>query len=223
MFTCKYCGHEFKNKTSHDRHHAFCEFQSTCDADGDPEMAHPPVHVMFGFMKEMMYKIQCLERDNQRLRQHMYRSARKIDAVKWLNVHVEDPIHIRDWLGNIDYADYIDITVSQGLHVALRQIIEHYIESCPIKTMQTKRNVYYVYEDKWVMYTPAKIKKLLQQMTDDIATTFQENHTLPLDADEDTVNHYMCRLDRVLGSSKDDRMYPALCALWHERSVTDIA
>jgi len=223
MFVCNHCGREFKRKGSHERHVGFCEFEMSCDMEGDLDSSHPPVDVMFGYMKEMMHRIQALEKDNKKLRQHMYRSARKIDVVKWLNINIENPAHLLDWLDCIEYSNYLDCVFTKGLHNTIQTIIDDNISLCPIKTVATKSTTFYVYEDKWVSYSQAKMKKVFETLADGLLLAFQREYTVPDNACEEVMNKYAAQYSCVLGENKKDApIYPTLCSKLHEKCRVEV-
>lgn len=206
---CKFCLSTYKQEKNYKKHLPFCEFRhKSISDDTDENYKTPSINILFGFMQEMMLKINKLEEDNLILKRHLSNKINKLDVHKWLNTNIKSDINIDVWLRNINYISGLQNVLDYGILKGISVIIDNHIQNIPIKTVEIRKNVFYVFKNNsWSNCSNADIDKYLNKIYTTLFHTFLNNPTyieLCNSDNEDEQNIYISKYNIFVGKSSDN-------------------
>lgn len=160
-YHCNYCNNEYKLKVNYDRHVGFCEFKCKSireinnELDGAFEKT-PSLNEVFGFMKQLVIRVDKLEKENEKLKQFVNHEKRKIDVLDWLNSksNITPPITFHDWVVSFPIQQHLQRVFDENLYSGFVQCFEagfnhislKNIANLPICAFSNKQNILYVYD-----------------------------------------------------------------------------
>jgi hypothetical protein len=86
VFNCVICNKEYKSKDSYKKHELFCQTLSRSKKERKKELEEmdsvPNLRDLFNITKELLLKYEKLERENNNLKQLIYKRQKKINVIE---------------------------------------------------------------------------------------------------------------------------------------------
>ena len=224
-YTCKCCHRDYKEKFNYDRHIGFCEFshKSIRERENgiDAFEKTPSINELFSFVKELVVRIDVLEKENAKLKQFTNINKRKMDFADWLNNHNKPTITFTKWLTEIPYYQFLDDIFKNDLISGSLTSLQNGngCSNKPIYAFIQKPNVFYVYDEimddgdgdgdkrtlQWIMITGNEFDKWLNYISQSFLIEFKkwcDEHKNEIDNNEIMKEQYFSNFQKVLGNSK---------------------
>ena len=226
-YTCNHCHRDDKEKFNYDRHIGFCEFshKSLRERENIIEAFEktPSINELFSFVKELVVRIDKLEKENAKLKQFTNINKRKLEVVEWLNYHNKPSITFTNWLSQIHYDQYLTDVFNGDLIIGtvacLQDNISNSNSGYPICAFVEKPNTFYVYDEmfendsldnnektlKWIKIQGNEFDKWLKYISNTFLIEFKkwcDVHKNEIDNDEIMKEKYFSNFQKVLGNSK---------------------
>jgi hypothetical protein len=224
-YTCPHCENIYKFKFNYQRHVGFCEFthksvqERNREIDGYETIPSPAE--MFSFMKELMIRINKLETENAKLKQHINYGIRKFDVLTWLhnNALIKPNKTFYQWIEQIDY----EVILQQIFDATLLDAIVSCFDNeksvvLPIYAFSHKPNSIYLYDDHinnetgelrtgWHLVSNEFLGKWINYIAHKLLIEFEKwvtTHKDNIDNDEDFYNKYIYYYQKVLGGKMQE-------------------
>jgi hypothetical protein len=219
--TCKHCFREYKEKFNYDRHIGFCEFSHKTIRERDHEIESfekpPSINELFSFVKELVIRIDKLEKENEHLKKITAISKKKLGFGDWLNFHNKPSITFTKWLSEIPYHLYLNDVFNQDLISGTVASLQHKNSDVgyPIYAFVEKQNGFYIYDEmtddesetklKWIWIQGSDFDKWLNYISQSFLIEFKkwcDEHKKDIDTNEVMKEKYYSNFQKVLGNSK---------------------
>lgn len=224
-YTCPHCENIYKFKFNYERHVGFCEFthksvqERNREIDGYENIPSPAE--MFSFMKELMVRMNKLETENAKLKQHINYGIRKLDVFTWLcsNTSIKPNKTFYQWIEQLDVSVILQKVFDTTLVDAIVGCFDNEMSVVlPIYAFSHKPNSMYLYDEhinnetgdvtvgwylvsndifgKWIHYISRKLLIDFEKWV----TENQHN----IDNDEGFYNKYIHYFQKVLGGKMQE-------------------
>jgi len=174
VYTCKFCGREYKEKFNHDRHSQTCEFLSKTRREQDREIDAfeklPSQRDLFLLIQELSIRVTKLEKENNELKGSIKRKLKFNDI---LNQTSKPEFQFDVWtdmlLDNVER--YLDTVYTHDLLSATNELFQHFIDSykdkLPIRAYDIKPNAFYIYDSDgtWTPISHQDFDKVLARIS----------------------------------------------------------
>lgn len=220
-YTCKCCQRDYKEKFNYDRHIGFCEFSHKSIRERENELdafeKTPSINELFSFVKELVVRVDLLEKENAKLKQFTNINKRKMDFTDWLNNHNKPTITFTKWLTEIPYYRFLDDIFKNDLISGSLTSLQNGngCSNKPIYAFIQKPNVFYVYDEivddgdkrtlQWIMINGNEFDKWLNYIAQSFLIEFKkwcDEHKTEIDNNEIMKEQYFSNFQKVLGNSK---------------------
>ena len=224
-YFCKFCAKSYKSETTYKNHLHFCEFQHKSVHDTYDSNYMPNTELMFEFMQHMMVKIKSLEDDNAILKRHLNYKINRINVVQWLNQNLKMSISLDNWINDLPYKSIMNTVFDTNIYTGLIDLIDNHLDSCPLKTVISKKNHFYLYDDnQWNICDFDKIHKVIKKIYLKVMHCFlndPEYIALCESENDDLQEDYLFKYNKILGPSNENWV-KQVRKNWFEKSIIDI-
>jgi len=225
-YHCKYCQNEYKLKVNYERHVGFCEFKSKSIREMNNELDSafektPTMKQLFGFMKELVIRVDKLEKENEKLKQYAYHEKRKIDILHWLSSHCNPSVPFHNWITSFPFEKHLQTIFDSNLYNAIIKCFEEsfhkdIIENLPIIAFSNKINTIYIYDKviensvityKWYIMNDSLLNKWLQYIEKQFIIEFKkwcDEHPEFIDSSHENDHKfqiYISNYQKILGGN----------------------
>lgn len=226
-YTCNHCLRNYKEKFNYDRHIGFCEFthKSVRERENDLDAFEktPSINELFSFVKELVVRIDKLEKENAKLKQFTNINKRKLNVIDWLNCHNKPNITFTKWLTEIHYYKYLTDVFNGDLIIGTVACLQHkplghgdgaVNAGYPLCAFTEKTNAFYIYDElfengqrnlQWIMIHGNEFDKWLNYISQTFLIEFKQwcdEHKNEIDNNETMKETYYSNFQKVLGNSK---------------------
>lgn len=218
VFNCVICNKEYKSKDSYKKHELFCQTLSRSKKEREKELEEmdsvPNLRDLFNITKELLLKYEKLERENNNLKQLIYKRQKKINVIDWLNNNIFPSKEFKAWYLNLEIIEEnLEMIFEHGNIEGTCQIIEKIIpdkSEIPIKCFSEKDNTFYIYEkdeerlNKWRILTNEELISFLKTINKKISKLFvdwQEVNKEKLE-DEKFAIEYIKKMQKMIGKNE---------------------
>ena len=158
-FVCFSCGKKYKRQIYYENHVASCRLnnfaklnrEDNCDSDST-------TRELLTIVKELTKKYEQVSNELAVLRKYVEKTKRQINIPDWLDNKYMCETNFKDWIKRleIDY-EYLQIVFDNDLITGITKIIQDYFvisdDNIPVRCFEQKRNVFYVFQDRWKTMT----------------------------------------------------------------------
>lgn len=218
-YTCNHCLRGYKEKFNYDRHIGFCEFshKSIKERENDIEAFEktPSVSELFSFVKELVVRIDKLEKENTQLKNMASISKRKLGFIDWLNYRNKPCVTFTKWLSEIPYYNYLNDIFNNDLITGSVLSLQYKNSGMgyPLYAFSEKQNCFYIYDEvsdnetklQWILIQGNDFDKWLNYISQSFLIEFKkwcDEHKNEIDNDEKMKETYFSNFQKVLGNSK---------------------
>lgn len=225
-YTCNHCMRDYKEKFNYERHIGFCEFSHKSLRERENEIdafeKTPSIDNLFSFVKELVVRIDKLEKENAKLKQFTNINKRKLQVVEWLNYHNKPNITFTNWLSEIPYHHYLNNVFNGDLIIGSVDCLLHKPSNSviyPICSFVEKPNAFYLYDEiidndsidnnkkslKWIKIEGNEFDKWLKYISQTFLNEFKkwcDTHKNEIDNNETMKETYFSNFQKVIGNSK---------------------
>ena len=220
-YTCNHCLRGYKEKFNYDRHIGFCEFLHKSVKERENEIdafeTTPSVTELFSFVKELVVRIDKLEKENAQLKHIVTISKRKLGFTDWLNHHNKPCVTFTKWLSEIPYHIYLNDIFNNDLISGIVLSLQHKNTGVgyPIYAFVEKQNCFYIYDEvldsdnerklKWILIQGNDFDKWLNYISQSFLIEFKkwcDENKNEIDNNEIMKEIYFSNFQKVLGNSK---------------------
>ena len=174
----------------------------------------PNLRDLFNITKELLLKYEKLERENNNLKQLIYKRQKKINVIDWLNNNIFPLNEFKEWYINLEIVEEnLEIIFEHGNIEGTCQIFEKIIPDksiIPIKCFSEKEHTFYIYEKdeeslkKWRILTNEELISFLKSINKKISKLFvdwQEVNKEKLE-DEKFAMEYIKKMQKMIGKNE---------------------
>lgn len=221
-YICNYCSRGYNQKFNYDRHIGYCEFSHKSLKERENEFETfektPSLPELFSVVKELVIRIDKLEKENTRLKHLTSISKRKIGFLDRLNLHNKPSITFTKWLTEIPFHYYLNDIFENDLIkgvVSSLQYKKSVSSEYPIYAFSEKHNAFYIYDEvvennnekklQWILIQGNELDKWLNYISQSFLVEFKnwcDEHKNEIDTDEKMKELYYSNFQKVLGNSK---------------------
>lgn len=232
-FKCSNCSREYRSKYNYDRHSVGCDFFSKSlkehNDDIETEEIIPSIPNMYRLIQELAVRINHLERENVKLKQHLNRKTHILD---WLNNDstVKPPIYFEDWFQNCiipQIPNVLEVVFNSNLINGINTLFNMEFDNkerntLPIRAFYQYNSVLFIYQKiistdnnskenengHWVKMTSNDLipwfHTLCKQFIIDFNTHWCCKYKDKLDNDETYKDLYINYYFKILGNNTDN-------------------
>lgn len=216
-YTCNHCLRGYKEKFNYDRHIGFCEFSHKSIKERENEIEAfekpPSMSELFSFVKELVVRIDKLEKENTQLKHMASISKRKLGFIDWLNYRNKPCVTFTKWLSEIPYYNYLNDIFNNDLISGMVLSLQYKNSGYPLYAFSEKQNCFYIYDEvadnetklQWILIQGNDFDKWLNYISQSFLIEFKkwcDEHKNEIDNDEKMKETYFSNFQKVLGNSK---------------------
>jgi hypothetical protein len=220
-YTCTHCLRDYKEKFNFDRHIGYCEFSHKSIKERENEFdafeKPPSLSELFSFVKELVIRVDKLEKENVQLKHMATLSKRKLGFSDWLNYHNKPYVTFTQWLSEIPYHIYLNDIFNNDLISATLLSLQYKNSEggYPVYAFVEKQNCFYIYDEimdtnnekktQWILIQGNDFDKWLNYISQSFLIEFKkwcDEHKNEIDNNEIMKETYYSNFQKVLGNSK---------------------